>query len=61
MAKVKHVALPRGKPGVAAPQIAQVVADLGAPKRKLAGLLDLSRGANISGEGLHQGFGHGSS
>lgn len=59
MATVTHTVLIRFRPDLAAAQIDAALADLGALKDRIPGIRSFSAGANMSTEGLNQGFGHG--
>lgn len=59
MSAVKHAVFVKFRPEVGQREIADVMADLAALRRKLPGLLDFSWGANASPEGLNRGFTHG--
>jgi hypothetical protein len=56
---VKHVVLLRIRPDVAARDVEELFAEIGALRRTIAGIRDFSWGAYASPEGLHRGFTHG--
>ena len=59
MSTVTHTVLIRFRPNVSAAERDAAMADLGGLKGRVPGLLSFSGGANMSTEGLNQGFTHG--
>ncbi len=58
MAKVKHIALLKFKEGTAQEQIDKIFEDLMDLSENVDGIEDYVSGANISNEGLTQGYTH---
>ena len=56
---IRHIVLCRFRPSVKAAEIEAVFDELAALRNHLPGIVAASFGANVSPEGLHQGFAHG--
>ena len=59
MSKVKHIALFKFKEGISSEQIDKLFEELMDVSENIEGVEDYVSGANISPEGLNQGFTHG--